>query len=364
MKLWKIKARLNGFRPLAIDEFHIYGYMKGYLIRSDYQLQSIEPLGRLPVKSIWLRWFQYIRLLDRVLRLSPNVGYIHAGNFFVVWRSEIYRYEFDSGLIFKDFTIPNNRKALTLNEIKVGCSEANLVFGEYFENELRASVRIWARNQEFGTWFVLGLIPEGEIEHIHSIYQFEDLFLIFTGDFDSAAGIWSADMNFSTIKPLLRDSQQYRGAWAASINGRIFYATDTPMEVNSIYEILGLKDGSVRAHKCTTISGSSIYSAPSEDCHYFSTTVEGDVPTGYRIFDIFSTYTGAGILSKNAHIMLMRAGGKVENIFLARKDFLPYRLAQFGTFTFPTGRQLDDVVIAYGIGLCGFDDVCLILAKN
>lgn len=364
MKRWTLQAKLKGFRPLAINGKNIYGYVKESIVRTDFELQKIEWLCHLPLVKSRLSWLTSFRLVDRILRLSPTVGFIHNGDLFIVRRSDIFRFDIDKKILVKEFTIPSGRRALSLSELALEKGERMLVFGEYFDNPNRAPVNIWGRNTVSKNWSILATIPSGEIEHIHTVEQIQDDVWILTGDFEKSAGIWKSNNHFLSILPILRHTQQYRGAWITSFQGHVFYATDTQMEENFVYEMTGLDSGTPEVRRCAAIAGSSIYDAHGIDRHFFSTTVESGPPSGNLLFDIFDIRRGPGILSKTAHIMSLKSTGEVETIYSADKDFLPFRLAQFGTFTFPNGTHPLNTVVAYGTGLKGNDDTCIVLRKD
>jgi hypothetical protein len=364
MKHWIIQAKLKGFRPLAINGGKIYGYIKGSIVRTDFELREIEWLCDLPLVKFKFKWLTRFRLVDRILRLSPTIGYIQNGQLFIVRRSDIFRLDINKKILVKEFTIPDGRRALSLSEILLETGEKNLVFGEYFDNPNRSKVNIWGRFSASNAWRILATIPAGEIEHIHTIKQIQDDVWILTGDFEKSAGIWKSNNQFLSIQPILRYSQQYRGAWITSLKGRVFYATDTQMEENNVYEMTNLDCDTPRVRICGALTGSSIYDAHAIDRHYFSTTVESGPPSGSILVDIFDMRRGPGIKSKTAHIMTLGTTGEVETIYSANKDFLPFRLAQFGTFTFPSGSHSSNTVVAYGIGLQGNDDICLVLRKD
>jgi hypothetical protein len=364
MKGWNLQSKRKGFRPLALGDKFIYGYHKGSIVRADFELQEIDWLYRLPQVNKWISLVGDFRIVDRILRLSPSTGLIHDNNFFVVRRSDIYRYDISKKCLFKEFTIPAGRRALSLSEMVLETGEKTIVFGEYFDNPNRDSVNIWGRQPGSGAWRKLATIPEGEIEHIHSVKQIQDDIWILTGDFEEAAGIWKSSNYLSTIRPIFRGRQQFRGAWIATLQGRIYYATDTQMERNHIYEIAGLDHDRPDIHTCGTLEGSSIYDAQGVERQYFSTTVESGPPSGNFVLDMLDIRRGPGILSKTAHIMSIGSTGEIEIIYSANKDFLPFRLAQFGTFTFPSGTHPSNTVVAYGIGLQGCDDTCLILKRD
>lgn len=363
MSRWKLLAKRKGFRPLAIDGNDVYGIIRDQIVRTDLGLREIEPLSRMPPVSSRIGFLSGFRIFDRILRLSPSTGLIHDGHLFVVRRSDIFRYDIERRCLLKEFTIPGGKRALKLSEAILETGKKIIIFGEYFDNPERGPVNIWGRYPDSGGWLKMATIPAGQIEHIHAVEQIRDAYWILAGDFEKSAGIWKSNDHLLSIKPTLRGLQRYRGAWIVSIHDRLFYATDTQMESNHIFEIYDQYTDEPKIRMRADLAGSSIYSARGVGCHYFSTTVEGGPPSGNFALDIIDIRRGPGILSRAAHIMSLEPDGKIEEIYSADKDFLPFRLAQFGTFTFPSGVFPSDLIIAYGIGLQGNDDTCLVLKK-
>jgi hypothetical protein len=362
MSTWEIFAKCKGFRPLAIDSKGVVCYSRGALYRLGFDLKNSLFICKLPVKGLLGYLCIRFRIFDRIFRLAPSHGIILNDQLFISRRSEIWRLNLTTGELVFDFLVPNGRRALEFSFIKYPSGESELVFGEYFSNPKRSAVNVWVRSMETNSWKVKLSFAAGEIEHIHAVTSIGHRIFILCGDFDNAASIWVSEIGSSSIFPILRGSQSYRAAWITSFNNRIFYATDTQLESNYVCE-LKFNHGIWNSIKLNSISGSSIYSAQGDFCKYFSTTVECGVPSGNFLRDVFENRRGPGILSSKASIMRMSSMGVVEKLFSAEKDFLPFRLAQFGTFTFPTGDMPSEMVIAYATALSGFDDTCLVLKK-
>jgi hypothetical protein len=359
---WYIGAKLMGFRPLAIDSDGLVCHSQGALYRVGYDLKNPSFICDLPIEGLFWRLGRRLRIVDRIFRLTPNHGIIVEGNLFISRRSEIWRCELSTGKLSLDFVIPDNRRALEFSQVEQSNGEMELVFGEYFSNPTRQPVKIWSRSSRSGTWTVRGEFAVGEIEHVHSVTAVGKNLFVLCGDFEQAASIWITDSDFSSIKPLVRGRQRYRAAWIAELGGRLFYATDTQLEPNYVLELC-IDKGNWIVREITGIKGSSIYSGRGQGYQFFSTTVECGIPTGNFFRDIFENRRGPGILSSRCNIISIDSDGFCENLLTAEKDMFPFRLAQFGTFSFPTGEMPVDTVVAYGTALREFDDMCLILRK-
>ena len=148
-----------------------------------------------------------------------------------------------------------------------------------------------------------------------------------------------------------------------AIDGRAFLATDTQLEFNQIFyfQINGGTD--ITLESIATLDGSSIYSGKGPTEIFFSTTVECGEPTGNFFRDLFDTRPGPGILSSKASLMTVDGQGLISNLYSAEKDAWPFRLAQFGTFIFPTGTMPPDTLFAYGVALKGVDGACMVFRR-
>ncbi len=362
MSAWTVRALRKALRPLVADKRGMVCHSHGALYRSNYALDRSEFICQLPPLGFLGRIGRQFRSVDRVLRISPSHAMIMDGGLFIARRSEIWCCDLRTGRLTLDFHIPDGRRALEFSCIEQPGGDSLLVFGEYFDNPHRGLVRIWGRSNQRGTWTVLAEIPAGEIEHIHAVTAIGDRVWVLCGDFEHSASIWTSDSGFSSITPVLRGRQAYRAAWIAKVGGRLLYATDTQLETNHVFELLE-EGGGGGIREIASIDGSSIYSGRGPGCLFFSTTVESGMPSGNLLLDMLDSRRGPGILSERAKIMMIDARGQPEELFSAAKDALPFRLAQFGTFTFPSGEMPEDITVAYGTAVRGFDDTCLVFSR-
>lgn len=360
---WKVSALRPNLRPLSADLSGLLCYSNNSIYHIGYNLRDPLFISKFPSTGFLSSIAPKIRSVDRVFRLSPNHALTMDGNLFIARRSEIWRCDLKTGKLVLDFIIPDNRRALELVKLTHPNGEVEIIFGEYFSNPTHKSVRIWGRSNQNLRWTVKNEFSQGEIEHIHAISIIGARIFVLCGDFQHAAGIWISDKKFSSLTPILRGSQCFRAAWIKEINGRIFYATDTQLEQNYLHELL-IDGDVVTSIKLIPLDGSSIYSGSNLNSRFFSTTVECGLPTGNLIKDIFETRRGPGILSSQANIYSFDTDAKLEKIFSAEKDFLPFRLSQFGTFLFPSGDLPKNTIVAYGNALSGVDNTCLVFKKN
>ena len=154
-------------------------------------------------------------------------------------------------------------------------------------------------------------------------------------------------------------NQGYRSCWAIEYKDAIIYATDTQREPNYIKKIDQKERSSVE--NLHSLNGSSIYHCfPDEESVIFSTTIEPDYCEGNYFKSLVTRKRGPGILSDRASIhQLNLRTGEMSEIYSSFKDFLPFGLGQFGTFSFPSIEGACNYVIAYGMALRGVDGTML-----
>ena len=357
---------VKGYKPLAYANGSIILSKGPCLYLADSGLLNIKFLCRLPSLHFIYR-LPRVRLFERVLRLHISSFLILDNEWgLAVRKNEIWRVNLHDGTVTLDFLIPENRKLLRLTLVKdMQGFDDTIVFGEYFNNPSMRPVNIWrCPLNSPGEWSIGFTFPEGQINHIHNIVldKYRLKLWILTGDFDKAAGIYLTNKNFEEVNMFLSGNQQYRAAWIHRLKDTVFYATDSQLEANSLC-VLDEQDN-VTSQKIAPIEGSSIYAAFGANDIFFSTTVEPGMPTGNRLIDLFQTKPGAGIASCQSVIYGFNEDGLIKELFRADKDIWPMVLAQFGTFTFPSGLMLDDRFYAYGCALSKFDDSCLMFLKN
>jgi len=261
-----------------------------------------------------------------------------------------------------DFLIPEKKTALYLSIVKSPNSDRRYVcFGEYFSNPDKDCVNVWAREiSPSAQWFLAHKFERGMINHVHNIIDspFVDRVYVLTGDFGSAAAIWTCTKEFKSFRVLLSGAQRVRACWATFRQTDIIFASDTQLELNNVYFS---HDGSIR--KIDVIEGPSIYFAEAKGCVYFSTSVEPGAPSGNFLRDLFCRKPGVGVRSNEAYIYSLDIANTIAPVLKAEKDFIPMRLGQFGSFMFPSGVSGSEQVVAYGVALKGFDDCALLLSR-
>jgi len=361
---WKLSHILKGLRPLVVLPDCLIFYSSGAVYKVGHDLQQPSFLCRLPAAGFAGRLANHVRIVDRVLRSSPSHAVVFDNALFVSRRSEIWRFDLISGHLCLDFQIPDSRHSLSFVELPNTDGTKELVFGEYFYNPTRRPVRVWGRKSGASKWLQRAEFGAGEIEHVHAVSFVNGQVYLLTGDFGEAAGIWSSDTEFSILRPLARGKQAFRAAWMESLNDRVFMATDTQSESNCLYEFRKENGANVSLQPLTGLVGSSIYAGRGLNEIFFSTTVECGEPTGSFFRDLLDTRPGSGIQSSSSFLMSIDEQGLVSELYSAEKDAWPFRLARFGTFTFPSGTMPPDTIYVYGVALKDVDGRCLVFRRS
>jgi hypothetical protein len=364
MTAWKLSHSLKGLRPLAVMHDWMIFYSKGAVFKVGHDLKNPKLLCQLPAAGLQGRIAKYVRLFDRVLRSSPSHAIVFDNALFLARRSEIWRCDLNNGHLSLDFQIPDNRRSLSFSLVSKADGTNELVFGEYFFNPKMHPVRIWGRKSGESKWLQRYEFGEGEIEHVHAVSYVNGQVYVLTGDFGQAAGIWICDTEFSALRPLLRGQQAFRAAWMHAIDDRVLMATDSQLEENYLFEFRMENEGDVTLLPLASLEGSSIYASRGTKEIFFSTTVECGEPTGNFIRDIFDRRNGPSILSSKAFLKAGDGFGLVSELYSAEKDSWPFRLAQFGTFIFPSGTMPLDTLYAFGVALKGVDGSCLVFYRS
>lgn len=354
---------LKNFKPLYWVGKRLI-LSRGYsLYWSDEALSTPQKFSELPV-SFGLRLKSFFRLTERLFRAGIQTAeLIDESHLLVVTRSFIWCVNIETGIVSFDFEIPVGRRLLFLTKVFGNNNQAaSILFGEYFNNPDKESVRIWRRScKKNSSWTIVHTFAEGEINHVHNICVGADsseLFVL-TGDFGLGAAIWKTDLEFTKLNPVFRGSQDFRATWLRINNQSLIYATDSQLIKNHLKVVFEL-DADSQPLNISPIEGSSIYFQNSANGIYFSTAVEPDEPSGNLLKDLFSREIGFGIRSANSVLYFYNFKGTLTEVFKAAKDIYPFRLGQFGTFMFPGGASPENTLVVQAVALKGIDGNCLL----
>jgi hypothetical protein len=361
----KLVRTMRGYRPLTFVPGGLL-LAKGYeLFVADLECTRLSRIGAVPCS--WTTGTACAsRLSERILRLGVRLACrIRENAYLLAERSRIWMLELPSGSVQLDHVVGRGVRPLLISNIEgIDGFDDCACYGEYGDNETKEPVNIWVRSRS-GIWRVAYTFPAGTIEHVHGLIpdKRRGLVWILTGDLGASAGIWIACNNFAEVSPVLVGKQDFRCCWLAFWGDRIIYATDSHFEPNSIRELILQGEGAAaqcppggaRSEFFVDTSGSSIYACMVQDELIFSTTVEPGLLTGRPMRDLFERRPGPGIKGTHADLMIGAASRGFSLAGRWNKDWLPSRLCEFGSISFPTGTNPGNRLYAYFTALSGID---------
>lgn len=272
------------------------------------------------------------QLLSRMYRLYPRACTINEDKIYFVLKGYLYSYNVRGNSLREVIKLTNGMSSpLSLCPYKGG-----VLFGEYLNNPKKEAVRILFADDQAQSAKVICIIDN--IRHIHNVIQGSksNEFIVFTGDDGDEAGIGLLEIGdkSSSFKFLVKGSQKYRGCVGSVFNEKLFFATDSPFEQNSLY-CLDLNKTSLI--KLANLPGTVIFGRTNNNYFYFSTSVESNLLKDSNGSNKVIKIDGknGGILSKFSKIYALNLINQTLNIVdEAKKDFLGIHYFGFGTFLF------------------------------
>lgn len=323
-------------RLIAKNSSYLFGYQNGTIIIRDSATKRVVREKRIHSK------LQSIGLIERFFRYEVRVGVsVDSDTFLFSDHGGIYRYSISNDelkLEHKYINGMNNPISFCVRKDFSGCV-TEVLYGEYLWNENKDAVSIYKR-LENGTWKNVFSFPSGSITHIHNISfdEYNQRYIVLTGDEDTESAIWETDIEFSYMREIVRGSQQYRSCIINIFDGMMYYATDTPLETNWLYR---LRESDRTINPVCELPGPVIYGRVVDNELYFATSVEGNPNLGkwkYRI----SNKLGPGVKDRFVHVFKCDTNGHVFELDTLKKDIFPMWAFQFGNVLFP---QTDDSCI-------------------
>lgn len=314
-------------------------YRRGKLYYADAPASAQRFLCKVPYDGA-KKYLSRFGLAERMLRLEPRgAAWVDDKQFLFCCKGCIYRVDTVSGSVTREHRFSDGMSA-PLSLCTLSCVPGftdGVLYGDYTGRRQDISI---VRRTPAGDWQTVYIFPLGMVLHIHALIPdpVNGRVLILTGDSDSEAGIWEAREDFQQVRPLLRGSQQYRSCFAVPWRGHIYYATDTPLEGNALYD---LDEGTGKVTKLRDLPGPVIYGAfcieNGRMRMVMSTSVEPDSrQTGLRY--LLSYRRGPGVKSWDSCILSGSPETGMEIVRRFRKDLLPMALFQFGNAYFPAGE--------------------------
>ncbi len=233
------------------------------------------------------------RLSSRLFRMNINHIQIVKNRFLVaIGFGRIFRIAIDANFKLLNTSSLVGKRPLVFCQTPSG----KLLYGEYRGNPKRTPISIWQSSDAGKSW--IAACSFDNIRHIHGVFydSFEDCLWITTGDDNKESAIWKSSLDFSDIERVLTGNQQTRAITLQFTADRVFYGTDTPLEVNSLYSF-SRKDFSLK--KIAEVNGSVFHSCRAGGKMFFSTACEPSVVNLGRKATVYQV-TDEGVCSSVA----------------------------------------------------------------
>ena len=199
-------------------------------------------------------------------------------------------------------------------------------WGEYFDNPARDEVHIYASDDDGSTWNIAYTFGHGSIRHIHNIVydKWADCLWIFTGDYGNECRILRASSDLGKVNEVIAGNQQARAVAAVITEEGIYFASDTPLEQNSIYHL----DRRGKIRKLLAIPSSSIYGCRAGNALFFSTMAEPSTVNSDNMAALFGS----------------TAGDSWQQVAGWRKDHWSMKFFQYGNAFLPDGENTSEIL--------------------
>jgi hypothetical protein len=211
----------------------IYKLIKG---ESKFFKVSHVPTG---CSILWLnnfslvrRYFHRIECMEIITSDKFGICAFSAGR---IWILPVKAKRFEETLKLKNFGIKSGRGIMSTGIFSA--NDSLLFFGEYFSNPNRTNVKIFRSFSHGNLWEIAYNFPEKRIRHIHALQQdpYTGNLWICTGDTDNESIIGYSSDNYHSISQIGSGSQIWRACQLVFTEKRIYWGTDTGIDLSGIY---------------------------------------------------------------------------------------------------------------------------------
>jgi hypothetical protein len=182
-------------------------------------------------------FFQKASRLSRLIERFTRSGFqtllpLSDTHFLATIRGSILKGDSTTGRIRKVFAVPRGSAPLNLCRVPGGA----VYWGEYFFNEDRDAVHVYASKDEGESWEIAHTFTAGSVRHVHCIYYDEgrDGCWILTGDDDTECQILFADRGMNTVEPVFAGEQRFRSVSLVPCGELLLTGSDSPFERNHL----------------------------------------------------------------------------------------------------------------------------------
>lgn len=319
-------------------------YFKGQLWLENVNHEKIK-------LTINLSKLSKCRLAERLLRLTPRLGFSICGKFFFSLHGCLFQVD---EYKMEAHVVSQYREGMTnpLIVCKGQWNQQEVVYwGEYWENPAHEQVNI----NMFDGNLVTSVCTISGIKHIHTIVwdQYRNCFWITTGDSDDESRIYRASPEFDNLEIVFSGRQIYRTCALFPMEKGIIYATDSPLCSNSLMFSEIKQDQLLEPVAVASMPGPCIFSQEFRDKFYFSTSVEPK-PNQHKINYLLNHRIGPGNIDYNSHVICVNQDLVTNDIFIAAKDIYNMFFFQYGNIQLSYDAYAD-ALAAYCTSLKKYD---------
>ena len=285
--------------------------------------------------------FSRYRLTRRFFRAEiTHLYHFQNDTWMCIAKKGLFRYNKKTKLFEKCCDIEKGSRPMNLCQVDDG----TIYYGEYCYNPQRKTMRIFCSKDSGDSWDVAYTFGEGEINHIHGIFNdpYTGRLWVATGDDDEACIFGYTEDGFKSFVKEYAGSQQYRVCVPLFTPDEIVFATDSQYEQNVIRSV-NRNTGEVKDWQ--KIQGSGIYAAQNGKLMLVSTTVE---PSEVN-------------KDQSSHLWYSWDGHNWKELISFEKDCLPQTYFQFGSIRFPNYESESNYVVFNGRALKKLDGKTMVL---
>jgi hypothetical protein len=328
-----------------IDDRKIFSSYKERLQIVDETFQNGIRDCRIPGEFPWGLLAKF-DLLKRIGRLGVHNCLPLKDGLIISRRNSISYLSFQQGEVCVDATFSNFKGSRPL---KMLLNNAAVYFGEYFQNSVRESVKIF-RTYDGLSWDVVWEFEEKTIRHVHSLVwdDYRKGIWVCTGDIGDENALWFTDDDFVTLKPIFRGSQKERAVTIIPTESGLIVPMDSPFETNYIqYYSMKSEVGSKHAE----LPGSAFNAIKAGEIYLVSTVTE---PSDINVTDYATLWASLN-------------GVAWKEISRLKRDVFPVnkqKYTRYAELVLPEGENNTPYIYAYARAINGLSDSTLIWKKS
>ena len=297
------------------------------------------------------------RLAERILRLTPRVGFTVHDVFYFSLRGCLFRVNeksMEAQVVYR--FRPNMNNPLSICKCQWDQQE-NIYWGEYWPNPNHEQVSIFA----FDGNQVTKVCTLLDIKHVHTIVwdQYRECFWITTGDTDTESRIYRASRTFDELTIVFSGQQKYRTCVLFPMEQGLLYATDSPVSPNELLFSRFHQNQFLEPVVIKSMPGPCIYGQEFHGLFCFSTSVESN-PNQHVIKYWLSWKIGPGNVDRQSHVICVTHDLKTSEVFSAKKDIHNMAILGFGNIQL-TYDAYTDALACYCSSLKKYDGQSVLL---